>query len=41
MIGGLGDDNRPCEFTVFVDPLSALTGGPGNDRIEGGPATTP
>ena len=37
MIGGPGDDNRPCEFTAFVDPLAALTGGPGNDRIEGGP----
>lgn len=37
MVGGPGDDNRPCEFTVFVDPLAALTGGPGDDRIEGGP----
>lgn len=37
MIGGSGDDNRPCEFTAFVDPEAALTGGPGNDRIEGGP----
>lgn len=37
MIGGPGDDDRPCEFTAFVDPLAALTGGPGNDRIEGGP----
>lgn len=36
MFGGPGDDNRPCEFTAFVDPLAALTGGPGNDRIEGG-----
>ncbi len=37
MIGGPGDDNRPCDFTAFVDPEAALTGGPGNDRIEGGP----
>ena len=37
MIGGPGDDNRPCEFSAFVDPQGALTGGPGNDRIEGGP----
>ena len=37
MIGGLDDDNRPCEFTVFVDPQAAITGGPGNDRLEGGP----
>ena len=36
MIGGPGDDNRACEFTAFVDPLAALTGGPGDDRIEGG-----
>ncbi len=37
MLGGPGDDNRVCEFTVFVDPLAALTGGPGDDTIDGGP----
>ncbi len=37
IIGGEGDDNRPCEFTAFVDPLAALTGGPGDDTIDGGP----
>jgi len=37
MVGGPGNDDRPCEFTAFVDPLAAMTGGPGNDRIEGGP----
>jgi Ca2+-binding RTX toxin-like protein len=37
MIGGPGDDNVPCEFSAFVDPEAALTGGPGNDRIYGGP----
>lgn len=37
MLGGPGDDNRVCEFTAFVDPLAALTGGPGDDWIDGGP----
>lgn len=37
MFGGPGDDNRPCEFTAFVDPQAALTGGPGDDTIFGGP----
>ncbi len=37
MIGGAGDDDRPCEFTAFVDPEAGITGGPGNDRLEGGP----
>ena len=37
MFGGPGDDNRPCEFTAFVDPQAALTGGPGDDSIFGGP----
>jgi Ca2+-binding RTX toxin-like protein len=36
MFGGPGDDNRPCEFTAFVDPQAALTGGPGDDTIFGG-----
>jgi hypothetical protein len=36
MFGGPGDDNRPCEFTAFVDPQAALTGGPGDDTIYGG-----
>ena len=36
MFGGPGDDNRPCEFTAFVDPQAALTGGPGDDTIHGG-----
>jgi Ca2+-binding RTX toxin-like protein len=37
MFGGPGDDNRPCEFTAFVNPQAALTGGPGDDTIFGGP----
>ena len=37
MLGEEGDDNRPCEFTAFVNPRAALTSGPGDDRVEGGP----
>ena len=37
MLGEDGDDNRPCEFTAFVNPRAALTSGPGDDRVEGGP----
>ncbi|MCU1691429.1 MAG: hypothetical protein JWM64_520 [Frankiales bacterium] len=36
MLGGPGNDDRPCEFTAFVNPVAALTGGPGDDRIDGG-----
>jgi hypothetical protein len=34
--GDDGDDNVPCEFTAFVDPQAALTGGPGDDTEHGG-----
>lgn len=35
--GGPGDDNRPCEFTAFVNPRAGMTSGPGDDRVYGGP----
>ena len=37
MIAGPDDDNRPCEFTAFVNPRAGLTSGPGDDTIDGGP----